>query len=304
MMGIEAVREALTGPVASMRTPFCRDGRLDEKGIRAYIDFSIDAGSKAIMVTAGDSHCIIQSDAEIAELNRICVEHTRKRALVIAADRNYHTRQALEFADYVRDLGADVLMLMPPDWASACTAETLARHYTKVSERIPVMIVTNVFAPRGEQFGVDTLRATVELGGNVVAIKDDVCGTFAARLSDAVYGRWAEISGGWKRNHLNHHPYGCDGYLSTFISFKPKVAWRYWEVVRREGVMEAAKVVQELEAPFSDYIRSLRGGFDAAIHGMLEIYGIARRWRPAPYYTLNDEEMEALSGFLQGHGLL
>ena len=119
----DQVRDAFTGPIASTRTPFQRDGQVDFDGLRNLIDFNLDAGSKAAVLTAGDSHLIALSDAEIAEVTRATVEHVRGRALVVAADRYYHTRQAVEFAGFARDAGADIVMILPPDWAGSSTPD-------------------------------------------------------------------------------------------------------------------------------------------------------------------------------------
>ena len=56
--------------------------------------------------------------------------------------------------------------------------------------------------------------------------------------------------------------------------------------------------------PYFDFVIQLTGGFDAGIHGALELFGIAQRWRRKPYYTLNDEEMERLAGFFKQKSLL
>ena len=42
MMDSSEIREALTGPVASLKTPFQRDGKIDEKGLSNLIDYSIN----------------------------------------------------------------------------------------------------------------------------------------------------------------------------------------------------------------------------------------------------------------------
>ena len=42
--------QALTGPVASVSTPFNRDGSVDRDGLRRYIDFVIAGGSHTVMV--------------------------------------------------------------------------------------------------------------------------------------------------------------------------------------------------------------------------------------------------------------
>ena len=69
------VRHALTGPIASLRTPFLRDGTVDFAGLRRMIDFNIDAGSGAIVLTAGDSHYIALSDDEITRVTQVTVDH-------------------------------------------------------------------------------------------------------------------------------------------------------------------------------------------------------------------------------------
>jgi len=56
--------------------------------------------------------------------------------------------------------------------------------------------------------------------------------------------------------------------------------------------------------PLFDYIKGFKGSFDAAMHGILELYGIASRYRRPPYHSLTDAQMEELGGFLKGKGLL
>ena len=56
--------------------------------------------------------------------------------------------------------------------------------------------------------------------------------------------------------------------------------------------------------PYFDYIVGLKGGFDAGMHGVYELFGLAQRWRRKPYYSLNDREMEDLKGFLDQSGIL
>ena len=63
-------------------------------------------------------------------------------------------------------------------------------------------------------------------------------------------------------------------------------------------------MIKTCDLPLFDYLGKLPGGFDAGLHGMLEIYGIAGRWRRRPHYSLNDREMEMLRDHLKGLGVL
>ncbi len=195
-------------------------------------------------------------------------------------------------------------MVLPPDWAASCTEESLCEHYARVAEHIPVMFVTNVFIPRGEVFGLRALALVKERVENVVAIKDDMLGPFARKMALLVRDEWAVFSGGQKQNHLDLHPYGCHGFMSIFISLKPEITDRYWSAIQADDLGEATATIREFEHPFFDLQKSSPGGFDAALHGVFELFGIYERWRCPPYYNLCDREMEELKGELQRIGIV
>lgn len=298
------LRARLTGPIPSLKTPFHQDGSVDFKGLRNLIDCNLAHGAKALMLTAGDSHYVALTEKEIAEVTKVTVEHTAGRALVIAADRYYHTTQAIEFARFAKDVGADVLMVMPPDWGGSSTPQSFAEHYWTVAEVMPVMLVSNVFISRGAKFGLETMKLVLEATDNVVAIKDDMCGEFARKMSLLVQDRWAVISGGQKQNHLNNHPYGCDGYLSTFITFQPRLTHTYWAAVTSNNTAEVRRIIRDFDNPFFELVLGLPGGFNAGIQAMLELKGIAKRWRRKPYHSLSDRELETFAQGLKKLGLL
>lgn len=303
-MNRQSVRERLTGPIPSIGPPFHRDGALDFHGLRNLVEFDIAAGAKTILLTAGDSHYLCLSDEEIAEVTRVTCEQTAGRAMVVAADRHHSTGRAIEFAKFAREAGADVLMCMPPNWGRSCTAETLAEHYAAVARHMPVMIVTNVFGPHGTEFGLRAIDLALDRSESVVAVKDDMRGEFARRLCLLAHERCAIFAGGQKQGHMNMWPYGCDGYLSTFLGLKPEVAHDYWAAIEAANIPGACRIIAETDMPYFDFVLKLPGNFDAGMHGAYELYGLAKRWRRPPYYSLNDSDMEALAGFFRERGLL
>ncbi len=256
------------------------------------------------MLTAGNSHYFCLSDDEIADLTRVAVDQTAGRTMVVAADRHHATARSVEFAIFAAELGVDVLMCLPPDWSASCTPQTLADHYATVAEHIPVMIVTNIFVPRGPQFGLETIDIALDRSEKIVALKDDMCGDFARRLGLLAHERIGMFAGGMKANHLNMVPYGCEGYLSNFINFKPEFAWSYWNAVQSDDLPECRRIMRELEMPLIDFLGTMQGGSNAAIHAIYEIFGLCKRWRRPPYYSLNDEEVETVRGFLQQIGVM
>ena len=99
-------------------------------------------------------------------------------------------------------------------------------------------------------------------------------------------------------------PYGCDGYMSCFILIKPEVAHAFWDAVQANNLPRIRKIIADYDIPIWDELfASFPGSFDAAIHGILELKGLAQRWRRKPYYSLNNREMAQLADLLEGEGL-
>jgi 4-hydroxy-tetrahydrodipicolinate synthase len=292
-------RVALSGPWPSIATPFTRAGQIDFDALRGQLDFVIGAKAKAVVLTWGDSLFSILTEDEIAQITKVVVQHVNRRAFVVAATGTWWTGKAVEFAKYCVGLGADMLMVLPPDWAASTTVDTLVAHYRAISDHIPVMLVTNYLGARGTDFGLNLCRRLGREAPGVVALKDDVGGEFICKLCLMMHDRWALSAGGQKQNHLLMRPYGVDGYLSTFINFKPEIAWRYWKAIEAGDLRAARAVVRDYDMPLFDYLIKSEGSFDAAIHGIYELFGLAKRYRRPPYYSLTDKQMEDLAEVLR-----
>ena len=297
MRSSQELRSLLTGPVMSVHTPFTRDGAIDFDSLRGLVELGIDGGSTTMLLTYGDSLFSLLTDDEVAEVTRVVAEQTAGRAAVVAADRIWWTGKTVAFARYAREVGADLLMVLPPDWAGSCTADTLVAHYSAAADEIPVMVVTNVFS-RSHGLGLEVLRRLRDEAPGVVAIKDDLVGVFARKMALLLHGHWAIISGGQKQNHFDLIHYGCDGYLSTLVTFAPQITQAYWKAVQANELGAAAGIIRDYDMPYFEYVLNVVGSFDAALHGTYELFGLAQRWRRPPYHSLTDEQMEELSQFI------
>ena len=288
-----AIRQHLTGPISSLPVPFTAAGEIDLNGLNAIIDFNLSGGSQSSLLTWGDSLFSLLTDDEVATVTAAVARHTGNRGLTVAADGIWWTGKTIEFARYCREVGVDVLMVKPPVWSLPPTPDFVA-HYQAVAAEIPVMLVTNVFAG-AEALGLEVLEQTLATVPGVVAVKDDVGGNFARKLTMRCSDQWAVFAGGQKQNHLDLAHYGTCGYMSTFVSFFPQVSRTYWATI-------AAGVIAAHDWPLFDHIAAVRGGLDAERHGLLEIYRIAGRHRRAPYPSFTEAELEELRTFCRARG--
>jgi len=99
-------------PVAP--TPFHDDGTLDFDGMKRVLDCLIDQGADGLCILANFSEQFLISDAERDSLARLSIEHVAGRVPVIVTISHFATKIAVERAQFAKDLGADIVMMMPP----------------------------------------------------------------------------------------------------------------------------------------------------------------------------------------------
>ena len=99
-------------PVAPVA--FKDDGSLDLDGNRRILDCMVDQGVDGICVLANFSEQFLISDAERETLTRLSLEHVAGRVPVIVTISHYATPIVVERARLARDLGAAMVMIMPP----------------------------------------------------------------------------------------------------------------------------------------------------------------------------------------------
>lgn len=128
-------------PVAP--TPFNDDGTLDLEGMKRVLDCLIDQGADGICILANFSEQFLISDAEREMLTRLCLEHVAGRVRMIVTISHYATQIVVERAQLSKDLGVDIVMMMPPYHGALLkgTASQTYEQFRTVGEvGIPIMV--------------------------------------------------------------------------------------------------------------------------------------------------------------------
>ena len=124
-------------------TPFNQDGTIDLEGMKRVLDCLIDQGADGICVLANFSEQFLISDAEREVLARLSVEHVAGRVPLVVTISHYATQIAVERAQFAKDLGADIVMMMPPYHGALLkgTPEQSFEQFAAVGEvGIPIMV--------------------------------------------------------------------------------------------------------------------------------------------------------------------
>ena len=232
-------------PVAP--TIFHADGTLDLDGQRRCLDFMIDAGSHGICILANFSEQFVLSDEERDQVTEASLKHVAGRVPVIVTTTHFATSVCAERSRRAQDLGAAMVMVMPPYHGATFRVpeEAVTSFFQKLSDAIsiPIMIqdapvagtplpaaylaklareVENVSYFKIETQGAATkLRTLIELGGD--AIEGPWDGEEAITLMpDLDAGATGAMTGGG-------YPDGIRQILDPFVAGDRPAAMRAYE---------------------------------------------------------------------------
>ena len=134
-------RQSGIWPVAP--TAFHDDGALDLEGSLRVLDCMIDQGSDGICILANYSEQFLLSDEERAILTKASLAHVGGRFPVIVTISHFATDIVVARARQARDLGADIVMMMPPYHGATLkgSAEQTYEQFARVGDvGIPIML--------------------------------------------------------------------------------------------------------------------------------------------------------------------
>jgi hypothetical protein len=95
-------------------TIFHEDGHLDLQGQLRCVDFMIQAGSNGLCILANFSEQFVLADEERETLTRAILRHVAGRVPVIVTTTHFSTEICATRSRQAQDLGASMVMVMPP----------------------------------------------------------------------------------------------------------------------------------------------------------------------------------------------
>ena len=165
------MRPRFTGCGTALVTPFTRTGALDEAAIRRLAKRQIDGGVHFLVPcgTTGENPTLTR--AEHRRVVELVIEEAHGRVPVLAGAGGYDTREIIELAAEMQQLGADGILSVTP-YYNKPTAEGLYQHFRAIAERIRLPIVVyNVPGRTGCNVEPATLARLATIP-NVVGVKE------------------------------------------------------------------------------------------------------------------------------------
>jgi 2-keto-3-deoxy-L-arabinonate dehydratase len=134
----------LTGVVPVVPTIFHDDQRVDLGGTARVVDYLIDAEVDGLCLLANYSEQFSLTDAERDAIARTLLERVAGRLPVIVTTSHYSALIAAERSRAAQDMGAAMVMIMPPFFGATLTAPgpAVIEYFKQVADAIdiPVMV--------------------------------------------------------------------------------------------------------------------------------------------------------------------
>lgn len=161
----------ITGSIVALVTPMTADDEIDYESLDALVEWHISEGTDGIVPvgTTGES-ATVTADEHCAVMKRV-IDVVASRVPVIAGTGSNSTREAIEFTEAAKEMGADACLLVTP-YYNKPTQEGLIAHYEAIAKAVSLpQVLYNVPG----RTACDMLPATVARLAKldeVIAIKE------------------------------------------------------------------------------------------------------------------------------------
>jgi len=134
---------AITGVMPVAPTIFADDEELDLDGQRRVLDYLVDGKSDAVCILANYSEQFSLTDEEREQVLRTTMEHLDGRLPVCVTTSHFSSRIARERSLRAQELGAEMVMLMPPFFGATMKVddEAVLEYFKRVADGLDVDIM-------------------------------------------------------------------------------------------------------------------------------------------------------------------
>lgn len=292
----------IKGVIPAMLTPMNEDESINLKELRNQANRLIDGGVHGLFPFGTNGEAYILNEDEKMEILENIVDEVKGRVPVYAGTGCIGTKDTIKQSLKAKAIGADVLSIIAPYFASASQNE-IYDHYKAIASEVDMPIVLyNIPARTGNSIAPDTVKKLSHIS-NIVGVKDS-SGNFDNMLQYIEKTKDAEnfsVLSGNDSLILWNLLAGGSGGIAGCANIYPGVMASIYDLFMA-GDLESARKVQ-------DSIRSLRDTFkygnpNTIVKKAVELLGYPVGKCRAPFNQVPEQGIEALKKVLEDNEAL
>jgi 4-hydroxy-tetrahydrodipicolinate synthase len=219
-------------------TPFSRDGAIDERALRALVDWQIAEGVHFLVPCGSTGEAATMSPEEQCRVIEIVVDAAKGRVPIVAGAASNDTKRAIALSRAAKAAGATHLLHTSPMYNKPPQRGIIA-HYRTIADAVDLpVVVYNVPGRTGSNVEAKTTLALAATPG-IVAVKE-ASGNLG-QITDILRDRPPEFSvlSGDDEMTLPVMAAGGDGIISVVSNATPKLMSQLCDCMLRGDVAGA-----------------------------------------------------------------
>jgi len=288
------------GALTAMVTPFDKEGKVDEEGLRENVQFQIKSGIHGLVPVGTTGECATLSYEEHNRVVEVVVDAAKGKVPVLAGTGSNSTWEAIMLTKHAKEVGADGALLVVP-YYNKPTQAGLYQHYKRIAEEIDLpQVIYNIPSRTSVNMLPETMAKLTNVK-NIVGVKE-ASGDLKqiARVIELAGKEFSVISGDDSLT-LEIMKLGGVGAISVTSNLVPDRVVKMVDSFR-SGEVETAKGISDELAPLFKalFIETNPGPAKMAMNWM----GMAAGGLRLPLVELEPENQEKLRKVLIDMGLV
>lgn len=232
---------SFSGVYPAMVTPFDEQERLDEKRLRALVNFLVGRGLDGLYVTGSTGEAFLMSPDERKRVVEITVEEVRGRVPVIAHIGAIGTQVSIDLARHAEAAGVDAISSVPPFYWGF-SADQIHGYYADItaSTSLPMLAYNVPMAA----LGFDVIKRIAGIEGLIGVKYTAATHHEIIRIKEEI-GKDFVVFSGADEMAMSGLAFGADGIIGSFYNCMPEI-WLALRDAVASGDMAEAKRLQEI----------------------------------------------------------
>ena len=219
----------LRGSLTALVTPFARNGGLDEKAFRAFVEWQIAEGTRGLVPvgTTGESPTLTHD--EHRQVVKACVEVANGRVPVVAGAGSNNTQEAVGLVQYAEKVGAAAVLVVTP-YYNKPTQRGLYEHFATIAKATSLPIIIYNIPPRSViDMTPETMGRLARDFKNIVGVKDATGKVERVSEQRITCGKEFIQLSGEDASALGFNAHGGVGAISVTSNVAPRLCAEFQE---------------------------------------------------------------------------
>ena len=288
-----------TGAWVALVTPF-KDNKVNYDLLKELLDFNINNGTKAIIITATTGESPTLSDEEHKEAIKFTVDYVNKRVPVIAGTGSNDTEYAIQLSKYAESVGADGLLLVTP-YYNKTTQKGLIEHFTCIADSVNIPIILyNIPGRTGVKIEAETYYE-LSKHPRIVGTKEATGDFSLIAKTRALCGDNLHIYSGEDDQVVPLLSMGGKGVISTLSNIMPKEVSEMCEAFFNGDIKKSSEIqIRNVDIINAIFIEVNPIPIKTALNLMGYNVGPCRK----PLCDMVEENLEVLKKAMKNHSLI